>query len=365
LESNAVVLLDRCYKASAINLNLFNKGDGGDDYGLSVSNSQDVEVIGGNYYARRHAITTGGADVVGAVPCRNVRFTSLTTKNDINSGVFSADFHGNTEDSVYENCRIYGGATWQGKNNRYVNCVISDISTFQCIYSAEIKGGYFTLEKCTLFVSNDPSATNRGIIDIGGNNSAVTSDTTETTTFIVKNCRVFVPNAGANTSFVVFKNNGSTLPINFEIDGITALSTSTFGNVLFTKNNSGTADSQFIIVDGVAGFPSGVNLHNADGDAYANFPHRLQKQTGRVSLTATIETNTTIGSAITFKYAYPRAPSAQATTVGTVAGNRLCMASIESLTFAAITPRIDSPDATNWSATATRTVCWTASIDEV
>jgi hypothetical protein len=365
LESNAVVVFDRCYKASAINLNLFNKGDGGDDYGLSVSNSQDVEVIGGNYYARRHAITTGGADVVGAVPCRNLRFTSLTTKNDINSGVFSADFHGNTEDSVYENCRIYGGATWQGKNNRYVNCVISDILTYQCIYSAEIKGGYFTLENCDLFVTGDPFANGRGIIDIGGSNNAVTSDTTETTTFIVKNCRVFAPNAGANTSFVLFKNNGSTLPINFEIDGVTALSTPTFGNVLFTKNNSGTADSQFIIVDGVAGFPSGVNLHNADGSAYANFPHRLQKQTGRVNLTATSGTNTTIGSAITFKYAYPRAPSAQTTTVGTVAGNRLCMASIDALTFAAITPRIDSPDATNWSATVTRTVCWTASIDEV
>ena len=365
LENNSIVSFDRCYKASAINLNLFNKGDGGDDYGLSISNSQDVEVIGGNYYARRHAITAGGADVVGAVPCRNLRFTSLTTKNDINSGVFSADFHGNTEDSVYENCRIYGGASWQGKNNRYINCVISDILTYQCISSAEIKGGYFTLENCTLFVSGDASANNRGIIDIGGNTNVVTSNTTETTTFIVKNCRVFSPNSGAITTLVLFKNSGSTLPINFEIDGVTALSTLTFGNVLFTKNNSGTANSQFIIVDNISGFPSGVNLHNADGLSYANFPHRLQKQTGRVNLTATSGTNTTIGSAITFKYAYPRAPSAQATTVGTIAGNRLCMASLEGLTFAAITPRIDSPDATNWAATVTRTVCWTASIDEV
>jgi hypothetical protein len=216
-----------------------------------------------------------------------------------------------------------------------------------------------------LFVTSDPFANGRGIIDIGGNNNAVTSDTTEATTFIVKNCRVVAANAGANTSFVLFKNSGSTQSINFEINGITALSTSTFGNILFTKNNSGTAASQFIIVDSVAGFPTGVNLHNADSSSYATFPHRLQKQTGRVDLTATSGTNSTIGSAITFKYAYPRAPSGQATTVGTVAGNRLCMASLEALTFAAITPRIDSPDATNWTATVTRTVCWTASIDEV
>lgn len=369
LENNWIVAFDRCYKPTAINLNLFNKGDGGDDYGLVITNSQDVEVIGGNYYARRHAITTGGAADVGAVPCRNLRFTSLTTKNDINSGVFSADFHGNTEDSVYENCRIYGGATWQGKNNRYVNCVISDILTYQCIYSAEIKGGYFTLEDCTLLVTGDPFANGRGIIDIGGQNNAITSNTTETSTFIVKNCRVFAPNAGAITTLVLFKNRGSALPMNFEIDGVTALSTPIFGNILFTQNTSGTADSQFIIVDGVAGFPSGVNLHNADGSAYANFPHRCQKQTGRVTLAATSGTNNTIASNILFKYPYPRVPASFATSGGVTAqtfiGNRSAIASLYQVDNDSIRPQIVTGDAANWSATLDVSVSWSAMIDEV
>lgn len=364
LESNSVITLDRCYQASAYNLNLFNKGDGGDDYALAIGNSQDVEVIGGNFYARRHAITTGGGPNVASVPCRNLRFTSLTTKNDGNSGVWSSDFHGNIEDGVYENCMIYGGATWQGKNVRYVNCVIGGIFQYASIYSAEIKGGYFTAENCTFMVSGDPQPFTRGIIDIGGNSDATTADTTERTTFIVKNCRIVASNTSAATSFVLFKNRGCTQNINFEIDGVTAISTTLFGQILFTQNVSGTAASEYIVVDNISGFPAGTYLHNADAGAYTNFPHRCQQQTGRVSLTATSGTASTVGSAINFNYVYPRAPSAQATTVGGLVGNRLAMASVSALTASALTPRIDSPDATNWTDTAARTVCWTACIDE-
>lgn len=369
LENNWIVSFDRCYKPTAINLNLFNKGDGGDDYGLVITNSQDVEVIGGNYYARRHAITTGGAADVGAVPCRNLRFTSLTTKNDINSGVFSADFHGNTEDSVYENCRIYGGATWQGKNNRYVNCVISDIFSYVCVYSAEIKGGYFTLENCDLLVTGDPQPNTRGIIDIGGNNAAVTANTTERTTFIVKNCRVFAPNAGSATSLVLFKNQGCVQYVNFDIDGITALSTTSFGQILYTDNTSGTAASEFIVVDGITGFPTGTYLHNPNGNHYANFPHRCQKQTGRVTLAATSGTNNTIASNILFKYPYPRVPASFATSGGTTAqtfiGNRAAIANLYQVDNDSIRPQIFTGDAANWSATLDVSVSWSAMIDEV
>jgi hypothetical protein len=369
LENNWIVAFDRCYKPTAINLNLFNKGDGGDDYALAITNSQDVEVIGGNYYARRHAITTGGAGDVGCVPCRNLRFTSLTTKCDINSGVWSADFHGNTEDSVYENCRIYGGASWQGKNNRYVNCVIGDIATYVCVYSAEIKGGYFTLENCDLFVSSDPAPNTRGVIDIGGNSAAVTANTTERTTFIVKNCRVIAPNAGSTTSLVVFKNQGCVQYINFDIDGVTAISTPTFGNVLYTNNTSGTASSEFIVVDQITGFPSGTYLHNPAGNYYADFPHRCQKQTGRVTLAATSGTNNTIATNISFKYPYPRVPASFATSGGVTAqtfiGNRSAIASLYQVDNDSIRPQIVTGDAANWSSTANVSVSWSAMIDEV
>jgi hypothetical protein len=369
LENNSIVSFDRCYNAKAINLNLFNKGNGNDDYALVITNSQDVEVIGGSFYARRHAITTGGAGDIGSVPCRNLRFSELTTKNDINSGVWSADFHGNTEDSVYENCRIYNGASWQGKNNRYVNCVISDIFTYQCIYSAEIKGGYFTLENCTLLVSGNPQLNGRGIVDIGGQNDAVTNGTVETTTFIIKNCRVIAPQSSSLTSFAVFRNAGTVQSVNFEVDGITALSTPSFGQVLLTSKDSGTASSQFIIVDNISNFPSGTILHSPNANSYLNFPHRCQKQSGRVTLTATSGTNNTISSAINYKYVYPRIAATLTTSGGastqTFIGNKIAIANIYQTDASYIRPQISTGDSVNWSATLPVSVSWSAFIDEV
>ena len=369
LENNSIVSFDRCYKATAINLDLFNKGDGGDDYGLVITNSQDVEVIGGNFYSRRHGVTTGGAADVGCVPCRNVRVIGATFKNDVNSGTISADFHGNTEDSVYDNCRIYNGTTWQGKDNRLVNCVVSDNFDYNCIYAAEIKGGYFTAENCTFLVSGDPSATSRGIIDIGGNSTAVSADTTERTTFVIKNCRVIAPLSISATSFVLFRNRGCTQYINFDIDSITAVSVgAAFNGILNTANVSGTASSEYIIVDNISNFPAGTYLHNAGGSAYANFPHRCQRQTGSQTLTATSGTAETVGTSTALNYYYPRTPAAFASSGGATAqtyiGNRPAVANLYQVTFDTVRPQITSGDGTNWNATAAVNVSWMTVIDE-
>ncbi len=365
LENNSVLMFDRCVKAAAINLNLYNKGDGGDDYGLSIANSQHVQVIGGNYYARRHSTTTGGSGEIACVPCRDIKFIGLTIKNDINSGVFSADMHGNTEDSVYEDCSIYGGGTWQGKNNRYVNCTISDMLTHQTIYSSEIKGGTFILENCNLIVTGDPSGNGRGIIDIGGNSLAVTNNTVEPSTFVVKNCKVSAPNATAITTLVLFKNQGGTRDVNFEIDGILGTSIPAFGQILYTTNLSGTASSRFIIIDGISAFPFGTLLHNAENSNYTSFPHRCQPQSAQVDMVASAGSDNTIGSPRQFRYPYPKPPVVHASSIGTYAGNRLAMASLEAVTNGTLTLRLDSPDATNWTSTVTRRVCWTARLDEL
>lgn len=368
-EGNHCVSFDRCYESTAINLNLYNKGNGGDDYALVVSNSQDIEVIGGYYYSRRHAITTGGGANTGAVPCRNLRFSNLTTKNDVNSGVWSADNHGNTAYSSYENCTIYNGATFQGYNNKYVNCWISSGEQYWCVYAGEILGGYHSLENCTLYTAGDPFTYTRGIIDIGGNSQPVTANTIYATEFIITNCTIQAMNASSTTSFVVFKNNGTNQYINFNIDGLTAIRTADFGQILYTANTSGTAASQFIVVDNISNFPSGTILHNTVVSGYLNAPHRCQKQTGRVSLTATSGTNSTTSSTIDFKYPYPRVPATFATSGGTTAqayiGNRTAIASVYQTTDTYIRPQITTGDATNWSATLPVSVSWMAAIDEV
>lgn len=114
--NNAIVFLDRCFKPTVINPDVSNVGTGsGDDYGIVIGSSQHAKIIGGNIYARRHAVTTGGGAEICDVPVRDARIIGATLKNDIASDIFCADFHGNTEDSSYIDCTIYGGATWQGK----------------------------------------------------------------------------------------------------------------------------------------------------------------------------------------------------------------------------------------------------------
>jgi hypothetical protein len=174
---------------------------------------------------------------------------------------------------------------------------------------------------------------------------------------------VVAPSAGSITSLVAFRNRGCIDYVNFEIDGVTAISTTAFGQILNAANVSGIASSEFIVVDRITGFPTGTKLHNATD--YQNFPHRCQKQTGYEDLTATSGTNNTLGTTVNFKYPYPRVPSAQATSVGGFAGNVMALAGLATLSATQIRPTLASADATNWSATVTRQTYWIASIDEV
>lgn len=367
--NNSVIYWDRCFKPTVNNPNIRNIGDGGDDYGIAIGNSQHSRITGGYMYSRRHAVTHGGGSDICSVPVRDSRIIGAVLKNNINSGVESADFHGNTEDSSFIDCTIYNGANLQGKNNEYVNCEITNALAGFCIYHAEVKGGRLGARGCTFSTFVDPSSTGgRAIYDIGTGNNAITSNTTEDVTFFVENCNVRGRNLSSSTYFARMRLAGATVKTNIEIDGVTA-DVNALAGVLFTSVGSGTASSDFIIVDRISNFPSGTILHNSTGSAYTNFPHRCQKQTGKVSLTATSGTAYTLASAITFKYQYPREPVGHATTGGSTAllynGNRAVWASLYQIRSNDVRPFIESGDATNWTATATVTVNWTACIDEV
>jgi hypothetical protein len=219
---------------------------------------------------------------------------------------------------------------------------------------------------CELYTTVNPNDVGRGIFDVGGNSSPVTADTVYPCTFVAKDCTLNGKNLTSSTSFLIFKNNGSTQKMNFEIDGL-AGDVNALGAILRTDNVTGTPASDFIIVDRISGFNTGaaVSLHTAVGGDYTAFPHRLQKQTGSVTLSAATGTASTVAAPINFKYTYPRAPAAHATSVGGVNGNRVPIAGLFTLTTAAIRPLIYTGDAVNWTATADRDVKWTASLDEV
>jgi hypothetical protein len=161
-----------------------------------------------------------------------------------------------------------------------------------------------------------------------------------------------------------FNNAGSTQKINFEICGLSG-DVNAIGSILVSSLTSGSANSDRIIVDEIAGFPNGTILHNASGGSYLSFPHRAQRQTGQLTLTATSGTAATIAAIQTFWYAYPRTPSGFATSVGGIVGNRHALAELNALTATTIRPQIVTGDQTNWSATSDRVVSWLAELAEV
>lgn len=359
---------DRCYRPTVKNCTVYNKGTNSDDYGVIFSNCQKGRVFGGDYYARRHGITIGGGSAVCCVTNRDVRIIGATISNDINSAVYAADMHGNMEDCSYSDCTIYNGAGWAGKDNGYDHCTIYNGLAFWCIYAGEVKGGELYARNCKFITGGDPSATSRGIIDVGGNSSAITSVTDETLNLIVENCYVYAGAISSSTSFMVFASAGTTSYTNIKIDGLVG-NVNAIGSILRTRLDSGTAYCQYIIVDNVTNFPIGTVLHTPQGNSYLSFPHRLQRQSGYVSLSAASGTSNTIATTIDFTYVYPRQPSAQVTAGTTTPvllnNGKFVGGGIYVVTEASIRPAIVSTDNANWTATASFDANWTVGIDEV
>jgi hypothetical protein len=362
--SDSVAYFDRNWCPVFNNPKIRNVGDGGDDYGIAISNSQHARVNGGSVYSRRHAVTHGGSDAICSVPVRDSRVHSVLLRNDAASGTEAADFHGNTEDSSFIDCTIYGGGNLQGKDNFYVNCTINHTLTGYAVYHAEVKGGRLGLKGCELRTHINPFPAGRGVIDIGGNSPAITANTVLPFTFVMDNCSVYGRNLSATTSLVRLANSGCTQDLNIEIDGITA-DVNALSSILTTSLVSGVAASSRIVVDNIKGFAAGVLLHNPIGAAYRDFPHRLQKQTGQLTLTAATGTAVTVAAIQTFKHPYPRTPAGLATSVGGINGNRHAIAELNALTSTTIRPQILTGDQVDWSATSDRVVSWTAFIDEV
>jgi len=85
-------------------------------YGISISNSQKGLVENVNSFGGRHAVATGGTGAPGSVPVRDFIIRKSVLDNDPASATHTADFHGNTENSYFDDCDISGWVALGGKN---------------------------------------------------------------------------------------------------------------------------------------------------------------------------------------------------------------------------------------------------------
>jgi hypothetical protein len=277
--------------------------------------------------------------------------------------------HGNMEDCYYQDCTIYNGAGWAGMDNGYDNCTITAQSNGSVIYAGEIKGGMLYVRNSKLLTAGDPSANGRGVVDVGGNSSAINSSTDETLSLIVENCYVKAPSLSASTDFMKVVNDGSTVNVNIYIDGVRA-DVNAMGGVLRTNVNSGAAFSQAIVVDNISNFPAGTTLHVAQGSHYLNVPQRLMSQSGYLDMTATSGTSSTIGATQNYRYVYSRTPQAVVSVGSSVVGftnasGENVGATVYQSREEGIRPALVSTSNTNWSATIDMRVNWNVQIAEI
>ena len=295
-----------------------NYGNGGDDYGLVFGNSQGFTVTGGNYYARRHATASGGDADVCCVPCRDIKYIGCDISNDINSGVFSADMHGNAEFVRYVNCNIKNGATLQGANNDLINNhIYGGILGGSAIYTAEILGGKFDIKGNTFECFKDPSDTNRGVVDFGGDTASIDNMTTRDTLINFDNNTVNSDKFSAITNIITVRNRGTDKKININSQNNT-LNVNALNAMLFIDKISGTADSDFIIVDNNQCNKSGMYSIYPDADYTALSKLRCQSTVWSNTVSVTTASSSMLTGEKTFAWRFPRNPMVTVTHTGGV-----------------------------------------------
>ena len=364
-DNNAILSEVNCYHTEIRNPNWSNEGDGGDDYGWVVSRSQHSRMFGGSVYARRHSVTMGGGTGVGVIPTRDIKVIGGIHKNDAAAGVHNFDWHGHCEGCQGIDLTIFGGATWQGQDNGYINCDIYNYSgEFVCIRGAEIRGGRHYAINCRLINFGDPSVGARGVVDVGGNSVVISADTIEDVVLSLKGCTVNGQAFSNITSILLARNRGTTKKISIDIDDLT-LNVNDIGQVLFLDKISGTADSDFIIVDNIKTQLAAKKIANVDAN-YLNFSMRLQGEFGAEEKTTSTGASTLNFTTFTFKWIYPRVPVVTAAmSKRNKIGGKFPVISIDPMTTTTLTAIIGTPDGTNFTSALTMTANWQIGIKEI
>lgn len=270
--------LDRCYDVEIHGNDLFEQPSSySDEYGLSIGNCQDVRVIGGAYHGARHAISIGGDDFTGVVPNRNIRIIGATLKNDQASSAPTADIHGNCQDVEYHNCSIYGGGSFGGMDNAYLNCRFYDgPSGLGALIAggSECMGGVYRVEGCHL--TSTPAFSVGQIFGANG-----VSATVADSHLIVKNC---VSNLGSCDTFVRFGMASSSFKANVHIENITFTGSGSLSNICRMVGTGAAGDGDYVIVDNITNAKAGASLYVSASGYGSTVKLRLMKQSGSSSV---------------------------------------------------------------------------------
>lgn len=366
--NNSCIRLSRCFNGDIFGGRCVNEGDGGNDYALSIGNSQSITIHGGTWYARRHATATGGDAEIGCVPVRGVKFIGCRISNDRASGTHAADFHGNAEHCGYYNCLIQGGVSPQGRDISIVNCdIYGGMNNGPCVYAAEILGGRFRISGNRFYAQTDPQPSSRGVIDFGGNTAAINSNTTGDVKIEFTGNTILSRVLSSTTILVYIRNAGTSQKINVDCSN-NLFDVNDFSAALWVRLASGTADSDYLICDNNTSIVSGKFSHYPDAD-YVNGLTGVTRAQGYRwvdEVTTSTGASTATGTTVTFPWRFPREPSVTTGKMdSTFIGSDIQMVVANPVDGQTARLVLANQGATNFAAALTVKICGEAAIREV
>ena len=347
--------LDRCYDVDLAGLNIDTRTQlAAATYGLSIGNSQNVTVRGGQINATRHAVNIGGDDVLCAVPTRNVRVTGgATLRSDSTlSSVPCCDIHANAEAISYEDITVFGGASFAGKDVSYRNVRFKECST---TVGAMIQGGsmwvggYAIVQGCTFEASG---AYANGLIRL-----FVDSTNTKFASHLI--CRDNVVSLGACDTYARVDNSHATLKTNAVVDGVDFLDSASIANVL---RMSGTGTGDYARVMNVSNGKAGASLF-VEAGGYVVTSVKLMEQSGTETITS-VPAAATAGASVTFPMSYgSRTPTMSLTMDAMQINSKSIVCGVSSVSAASAGVNIRTADSTAVGGVATNIAAhWTARV---
>lgn len=289
----------------------------GTGYGLSVSNTQEID-ISGDFVGTNDPVSHGSGNDF-SVPTRasNVH-DSVCKKIDLGGTGYGVaiDWHGNCEWCVIDNCLLYGGGVHMaGNNNRVSNVKVYGEASV--IIGREILGCNHIYENIQAFTSFDGSGvSNRRTIDIGGNSDAMTSNCVYGGTMTFTN--ISVENNTDTNGLIDIRNRGATVDWSVVADRIT-----------YVAGNATASSTPVVSIRTVSGDdPEKVGATNIDSDLYGLDCNtvsvapllRQDAMSGKISLSTTTGV-TNVSGAQTFNTKFAKEPSVTASIENNTTGS--------------------------------------------
>lgn len=144
----AALLFDKCPNV-VFDLGLVHNDTvgSGTQYGISFSSCWNAQGFVKHAHAYRHGVTTGGDAADASIPCNNIVVgNGSVISNEPASLIYAADFHGNTINSYYKDCIIYGDIGLAGENVGCPGCTIYGARANYTIDLHEVVGGELNLD---------------------------------------------------------------------------------------------------------------------------------------------------------------------------------------------------------------------------